>query len=222
MFNYSAGLDHQVAVQPLLASLLPFVSERVVEVMCPCFRWVHVALEWPTYLPLLSQLGLTVDQWDGHGRLSVPLGAAGAAGVLWRQRRVMAAFASARALARHLFAVTSFLTVSFFWIAAFARLSSDVTMRAACLASVAAWYANARLPAVIWLMSRDSAKAAVQCVFQLFHVWLMMGQRFHLRHANSIPPQVIAALVLVNTMVASEMGMPASRAKVWHFSCLHM
>jgi hypothetical protein len=112
-------------------------------------------------LPLLSQLGLTVDQWDGRGRLSVPLGASGADGVLGRQRRVMAAFALARALARHLFAVTSFLTVLFFWIAAFARLLSDVTMRAACSASVTAWYANVRLPVVIWLMSRDSAKTAV-------------------------------------------------------------
>ncbi len=38
-----------------------------------------------------------------------------------------------------------------------------------------------------------------------------------MRHASSIPPQLIAALVPVNTMVALEMRMPASRAKVWHF-----
>jgi hypothetical protein len=159
-----------------------------------------------------------VNQWDGRGRLSVLLGVAGAAGMFGRQRQAMAAFVLARALARHLFAATSFLTVSFFWIAAFARLLSDETMQAACSASVAAWYANARSPAIIWLMSRVSAKAAVQCVFQLFHVWLMMGQRFHSHHASSIPPQVIMALVPIDTIVASEMGMPASWAKVWHFS----
>jgi hypothetical protein len=35
-------------------------------------------------------------------------------------------------------------------------------------------------------------------------------------------PQLIAALVLVDTMVASEMGMPALIAKVWQFSCLQV
>jgi hypothetical protein len=120
-----------------------------------------------------------VNKWDEHGWLSVLLGVAGAAGVFGRQRQAMATFALAKALARCSFAAASFSTVSFFWIAAFARLLSDMTMRAACSALVAAWYANAQLPTVIRLMSRVSAKAAVQCVFQLFHVWLMMGQRFH-------------------------------------------
>jgi hypothetical protein len=71
-------------------------------------------------------------------------------------------------------------------------------------------------------MSQAFAKVTVQCVIQLFHVWLMMGQHFHLRHASSILPQVIAALVPVDTIVASDMGMPALWAKVWHFSCLHV
>ncbi len=105
----------------------------------------------------------------------MPLGMAGAAGVFGRQRQAMAAFALARAFARRLFAAMSSLTVLFFWIATFARLSSEVTMRAACSALVVAWYANVQLPAVIWLISRVSAKAAVQCVFQLFHIWSMMG-----------------------------------------------
>jgi hypothetical protein len=85
-----------------------------------------------------------VNQWDGRGWLSVLLGVAGAAGVFGRQRQAKAAFASAWALARRSFAATSFLTVLFFWIAAFARVSSDMTMRVACSASVAAWYANAQ------------------------------------------------------------------------------
>ncbi len=120
-------------------------------------------------------VGLMVNLWDGRGWLSVTLVAAGAAGVFGRQRQAMAAFALARALARRSFAATSFSTVLCFWIAAFARLLSDVTMQAACLALVAAWYANAQLPAIIRLMSRDSAKAAVQCIFQLFHIWSMYG-----------------------------------------------
>ncbi len=124
---------------------------------------------------VVGPVGLDGRQLDGHGRLSVPLGVVGAAGMFGRERQAMVAFASARAFARHSFAATSFSTVLFFWIAAFARLLSDVTMRAACLASVAAWCANARLPSVIRFMSRVSAKAAVQCVVQLFHVWSMRG-----------------------------------------------
>ncbi len=127
---------------------------------------------------------------------------AGGVGKCGRQSRVMAALASARAFVRRSLAATSFLMVSFFWMAAFKRLSSDVTMRAACSASVVAWFAKAWSLAVMRVMSRDSAKAAVQCVFQVFHVWSTRGRHFHSRHASSIPPQLIAALVLVETMVA--------------------
>ena len=49
-----------------------------------------------------------------------------------------AAFASAKALARHSFVTTSFSMVSFFWIAALARLSRERAIMAACSASVVA------------------------------------------------------------------------------------
>ncbi len=50
----------------------------------------------------------------------------------------MAVLALARAFASFSLAVTSFSTVSFFWMAALARLSSDLAIMAACSASVAA------------------------------------------------------------------------------------
>jgi hypothetical protein len=50
----------------------------------------------------------------------------------------MVALASARAFASFSLAVTSFSTVSFFWMAALAWLSSDLAIMAVCLALVAA------------------------------------------------------------------------------------
>ncbi len=82
----------------------------------------------------------------------------------------MAALASARAFASFALAVMSFSTVSFFWMGALARLSSDLAIMAACLASVAALLAKALSFAIIRLMSRVSANATVQCSFQLFHM----------------------------------------------------
>jgi hypothetical protein len=125
--------------------------------------------------------GLTAVHCAGRGRSDPALGARGgddasvAAADCGRQRRVSAELASARALTRRSLAATSLFTVSFFWMAAFARLSSDVAIRSACSALVAAWLAKARSPAVMCVMSRDSAKAAVQCVFQLFQVWSTSG-----------------------------------------------
>ena len=68
---------------------------------------------------------------------------------------------------------------------ALARLSSNVTICCACSISVAAWLApNGELPAVIWLRSRISAKAAVQWVFQWFHVSSLGGVTFPLPPAE--------------------------------------
>ena len=55
----------------------------------------------------------------------------GEAGDFGRQSLAMADLASARTFARHLLVALSFSTVMFFWMAAFARLSRDVTMRVA-------------------------------------------------------------------------------------------
>jgi hypothetical protein len=62
----------------------------------------------------------------------------GGFGGFGRQGHAMAALALARAFASFLLVVMSFSMVLFFWIAALARLSSDLAIMAACLASVAA------------------------------------------------------------------------------------
>ncbi len=79
------------------------------------------------------------DQYDGR-RLFVVLldGVDRGFGGFGRRSRVMAALASARAFASFLLAVTSFSTVSFFWMAALVRLSSDLAIMVACLVLVAA------------------------------------------------------------------------------------
>ncbi len=82
------------------------------------------------------------DQCDGR-RLFVELldgveGGLGGLGGFGRRSCVMAALALARAFMSFGLAVKSFSTVSFFWMAAMARLSSDLSIMAACLASVAA------------------------------------------------------------------------------------
>ena len=62
----------------------------------------------------------------------------GGLGGFGRWSRVMAALASASAFTSFALAVMGFSMVSFFWMAALARLSSDLAIMAACLASVVA------------------------------------------------------------------------------------
>ncbi len=86
-----------------------------------------------------SQSGLTADQWDGQQLFVVPIdGVDGGFGGFGRQSHAMTAFALARAFVSFLLAVTSFSMMLFFWMVALARLSSNLTIMVACLASVAA------------------------------------------------------------------------------------
>ncbi len=73
---------------------------------------LNFLLELPEDLEDVEDLGYGVVQWQ-H----------------WHQQGPFASFA---------LAVTSFSRVSFFWMAALARLSSDLAIIAACLALVAA------------------------------------------------------------------------------------
>jgi hypothetical protein len=67
------------------------------------------------------------DQWDGRRLFIVPVdGIGGGFGGLGRQSHAMVVLALARAFVSFLLAVTSFSTVLFFWMAALARLSSDL------------------------------------------------------------------------------------------------
>ncbi len=147
-FDMSAGLNRQVpGVQFLLASLPPLGSEQVAAMLCPSCWWVQVTLVCPFLTlkpcvdqqPVGSQFGLTADQCDRQQLFIVLIDRVdGGFGGFGRQSRAMAALASARAFASFLLAVTSFSVVLFFWMAALARLSSDLAIMVACSVSVAA------------------------------------------------------------------------------------
>ncbi len=118
---------------------------------------------------------------------------------------------SAMALMSVALAATRLLMVVFFWIDAFARLLSEEDIYCAC-SSLVAWFApNDVSLAVIRLMSCILAKAAVQWILQLGHVWSGSGQCFHLHQANVMLPHARACLVPVVIIVLA--------AKTWHFSC---
>jgi hypothetical protein len=200
-----------------------------VALVCPTLTLYPCVQQYPH----LSQYGLVGPQWAGRGT-GVPTGAgAGGTGVgagqvageagLWSGAsdpcpyiRDMDACIDSRACIdpraciSWAFVATSWLIVAFFWTDALARCSRDAAIWHPCASSSAALAQNVVLAAVLWLMSRILAKAAVQCAFQL---WSATGLRRHSPHARVMFPVASACLVPVVTIVASEMGTPAPVAK---------
>ncbi len=139
----------------------------------------------------MSWAGLTVPQWVGCGPIVASAGASGAAGgataaggvghqvgawlgegCKWPERNMgtIATDMSWRTCASCALDATRLLIVTFFWINALARLSSDVVIWRTLCSSSAMSAPNADLLAVMQLMSRISTKAVVQWSFQLGQV----------------------------------------------------
>jgi hypothetical protein len=229
---------------PSLTRLPPKQLARVAPGWCPLRRDRQVALVCPTLIlypciqqyPHLSQSGLVGPQWAGCGT-GVPTGAgAGGAGVGADQGvgavgvyagaggpcpyiRDMDACIDSSACMSWAFVATSWSIVAFFWIEALARCSRDMAIWCPCTSSSTALAPNVILVAIMRLMSRILAKAAVQCAFQLGQVGSATGRRHHSLHAKVMLPVGSACFVPIVTIVALEMGTPTSVAKTWHRSC---
>ena len=103
--------------------------------------------------------------------------------------------------------------VAFFWMEALARLSSEVAICCACSISVAWLAPKVESPVVMQEISRISANAAVQWIFQFAHVCSFAGRRFHSLQLSVMLPLEIACFDPVVTMSSSEIGTPASATK---------
>ena len=104
--------------------------------------------------------------------------------------------------------------VVFFWIDALARLSSDAAICCACLIATAWLAPKVVSPAVMREMSHISANAAVQWSFQFAHVCSYAGRRFHSLQLSVMFPLESGCLDPVVTISLSEIGTPASAAKI--------
>jgi hypothetical protein len=236
-----AAIARSGSGKPSLTRLPPMRLDRVAPGWCPWRRERHVELVCPTLTlhpwvqqyQSLSQSGLVCPQCAGHGPSVLVAGGADVGGA-----QVVTAVVGGRAgrgvpcvtildidvcsdssaCISWAFVATSWSIVAFFCTEALARCSRDVAIWRPCASSSAAFAPKTDSAAVMRLMSRISANAAVQCVFQLGHVWSATGRRRHSLHASVILPVARACFVPVVTIVASEMGTPASVAKTWHFS----